>query len=82
MLSFMKKGRSMPIICSIFYLLSCLLIVTTTSHADKVRLKNGNTIDGIIEQETDNAITVNLGYGTMTLKKSSIISLHRGFYDF
>ena len=49
-----------------------LLLMAITIHADTIHLKNGRSIDGIITKENDSEITLDLGVGSMRIKKSNI----------
>lgn len=49
-----------------------LLLMTLTVHADTIYLKNGRSIDGIVIKEDDSEITLDLGVGSMRIKKSKI----------
>lgn len=53
------------------------LSISSSVLADMVYLKNGNSIEGIIEKESDNKITLNTGYGKITLDKKDIQYIHR-----
>ncbi len=61
-----------------------MLIITTLvtciahhTYADTLHLTNGRTMEGIIEQETDQKIVLNVGFGTVTLKKYEIARIER-----
>ncbi len=56
-------------------LLSCGLAGSVL--ADTVTLKNGNVLDGIIQQETPSNLVLGVGVGSVTLKKSNIQSIRR-----
>ncbi|MCM8801645.1 MAG: TIGR02281 family clan AA aspartic protease [Candidatus Omnitrophica bacterium] len=47
------------------------------AFADMVYLKNGNSLEGIVEKELDNKIILNTGYGKITLDKKDIQYIHR-----
>jgi clan AA aspartic protease (TIGR02281 family) len=49
-----------------------LLLMVLTLRADTIYLKNGRSIDGIVVKETDTELTLDLGVGSMRVKKSSV----------
>lgn len=49
----------------------------TPASADTIHLKNGQSIEGIISKETDTAVVLSFGVGSMTLKRSTIRSITR-----
>ena len=49
-----------------------LLLMVLTLRADTIYLKNGRSLDGIIVKETDTELTLDLGVGSMRVKKSSV----------
>ena len=61
----------------ILLLIAIALSVVTPAHADTVNLKNGGSIDGIIERENDNTIEVDMGFGTVTFNKSQVKNIER-----
>ena len=58
-----------------------LLLVVTAALADRVRLTNGHTIEGIIEEETAEAIVLRVGKGTMRLRRARIAAIERGTHE-
>ncbi len=54
-----------------------LLVTALNASADTIHLKNGRTIEGIIEGETQPYITVSVGVGIIKLRKSQIASIER-----
>jgi len=50
------------------------------ARADLVRLKNGRSIEGVIAGETDSSVVIDLGVGTMSVRKSEVESIER--YDY
>ncbi|MFH1062837.1 MAG: retropepsin-like aspartic protease [Candidatus Omnitrophota bacterium] len=51
----------------------CLgLVFFNLAYADTVYLKNGSVIEGVIEQQTDKYIRINLGFGSTKLYRSKI----------
>lgn len=64
----------------IFFLTFCLLSsICTFAFSDAVYLKSGGSIEGIIEREDQNMVTLNIGYGKISLDKKDIKSIYR--YD-
>ncbi len=47
------------------------------SYADVVYLKNGRSIEGFVKKENDAAIEVDVGIGTVGLRRSEIESIYR-----
>lgn len=54
-----------------------LCALSLCARADSIQLKNGNTIDGIIMEESDTSIKLDLGVGSMSIRKSRIESISR-----
>lgn len=48
-----------------------------SAHADRVFLKNGQYLDGLITKETDKHIVLSFGTGSMTIKRHKIKSIER-----
>ncbi|MFH1457851.1 MAG: TIGR02281 family clan AA aspartic protease [Candidatus Omnitrophota bacterium] len=64
------------------WLLSMVLffgLFSSTAFGDMVYLKNGESIEGIIEKEDKDRVSLHLGYGKIALKKKNIASIRR--YD-
>lgn len=55
-----------------------LLLAVSAVSADRVRLTNGHTIEGIVEDETAEAIVLRVGKGTMRLRRTRIAAIERG----
>ncbi len=56
---------------------ACLLSACSPAHADTLHLKNGNKLEGFVENETADALEVNVGFGTVTLLKSEVADIVR-----
>lgn len=54
-----------------------LVFIPTLAFSDMVYLKNENAIEGIIEKEDGAKITLNIGYGKITLDKKDIEYIYR-----
>lgn len=54
-----------------------LALATTPALGDELFLKGGGRITGEIVKETEAAVTVDIGAGTMTVKKSSVVRVER-----
>ena len=52
-----------------------LLGVVSFSHADRVKLANGQVIDGIISKEDASGVVLDIGGGTATFRPSQITSV-------
>lgn len=53
------------------------LMFSRTLYADTLYLTNGRTMEGIIEKEADDKVVLNVGFGTVTLKKHDISRIER-----
>ncbi len=60
-----------------FLMILAALFIAAPSLADKINLKNGGSIEGIIEKENEKSIDVNIGFGTVTLSKSQVKGIER-----
>jgi clan AA aspartic protease (TIGR02281 family) len=59
-------------------LFSCFIcFINSTALGDMVVLKNGGNIEGVIEKEDKDMITLNIGYGKISLEKKDIESIQR-----
>ena len=58
-------------------LLFTLSIFLPAAFCDRIYLKNGRTMEGIIENETETKITLNVGFGKITINKNEIESIRR-----
>src|SRR3989338_7198968 len=56
---------------------ACVLFSSSALLADTVYLKNGNTLEGFVEKESQDTIEFNLGYGSVTLLKGEIARVAR-----
>jgi clan AA aspartic protease (TIGR02281 family) len=54
-----------------------LLLLPAAAQADQILLKNGRTLEGIIQSEDSAEVTLDIGYGTTTLQKADIASIRR-----
>ena len=52
-----------------------ILLVTIAVRADTIRLRNGNAIEGIILQETNTQVVLDLGAGSTTFSRSLIAAV-------
>jgi clan AA aspartic protease (TIGR02281 family) len=52
-----------------------------SAGADTIFLKNGRTLEGLIEKETPNGVIIDLGFGTMTVDRSTISRIVRSDKD-
>jgi clan AA aspartic protease (TIGR02281 family) len=58
-------------------LLLLIALCPAAARADQVFLKNGRTLEGIIQSEDVAELTLDFGYGTTTLRKADIESIRR-----
>ncbi len=52
-------------------------VLITSAQADILYLKNGQQIEGIIEEEKESQVVVDVGFGTIALKKSEVLKIER-----
>ena len=53
------------------------VLLAAAAPADLVRLKNGNTLEGLVQFENDAEIVLEVGFGTLTLPKASVAAIER-----
>jgi|GEM_PF-3476039 len=53
------------------------VLLAAAAPADLVRLKNGNTLEGVVKSESDTEVVLEVGFGTMTLPKASVAAIER-----
>ena len=71
LISFMKVHAFIPI---------CALLtgfITVPVFADSVQLKNGRVLEGLVQEETKTHVVLDMGLGSVKLKKSSIDAMTR-----
>ncbi|MCX5788281.1 MAG: TIGR02281 family clan AA aspartic protease [Elusimicrobia bacterium] len=54
-----------------------LLAAAAAVRADTVELTNGNRIEGVIVSQNASEIVVDIGYGTVSLRRTEIAGIHR-----
>lgn len=59
------------------FIMLFILSMAFTLQADEIYLKNKNVIKGLIENETDSEIVINIGIGKFTIEKEEIESVKR-----
>ena len=60
----------------------CLLLFATPVLADRLRLTNGEELEGLIEEDSPAQVTINMGVASLTLPRSRIASVkHTGSND-
>ncbi|MBN3038568.1 MAG: TIGR02281 family clan AA aspartic protease [Candidatus Omnitrophica bacterium] len=64
-------------LCGIAILSSLFLCAPLVGFADVIYLKNGRSLEGIVEKEDENSVVVNIGAGTTTLYKTEIDHIQR-----
>ena len=57
--------------------LALLAVAAGAVRADSIRLRNGNAIEGIVTQETDAQVILDLGTGRTTLSRATIAAIER-----
>ncbi len=67
------------------FLRIAVYLLTLSFHAavcaDVVKLKNGKSFEGIIKKENSTEVTINIGLGTISIKKNQIASIERSESD-
>lgn len=58
-------------------LLALFSLSATAAFGDMLYLKNGGSIEGVIEREDTGMVTVNMGYGKISIVKNDIESIQR-----
>lgn len=58
-------------------ILLVFLLFSPFATADTITMKNGNTMDGIILKETPTEVTLGLGVGSVTIKRSQITAIRK-----
>lgn len=58
-------------------LLALLAVLTVPAPADTVYLKNGNTLEGVVTEQTATTLTLDFGYGSTVIDKSEVAKLLR-----
>lgn len=54
-----------------------LSLSSSLAAADTITMKNGNTMDGIILKETPTEVTLSLGVGSVTIRRSQIAAIRK-----
>jgi clan AA aspartic protease (TIGR02281 family) len=73
----MKQKNKTAKTLNLIILLLLTLGIIRISQADNVYLKNGAVMEGVIEQETDKYIKINLGFGTTKVYKTKIEKIEK-----
>ncbi len=63
--------------CRLLFLCLFMASVPSLAFSDMVYLKNKSAIEGIIEKEDENKVTLNMGYGNIALEKKDIEYIDR-----
>lgn len=71
-----KKFIEIALFCFLF-----IFFFYDLSNADIVHLKNGGLIEGIVDEETENAVVINIHGGKVTLAKEDIEYIEKGKYE-
>ena len=58
--------------------LAFTLALGPLAFADRIELKNGRSIEGIINRETDTNVVLQVGAGSLTLPRTNILSIEYG----
>jgi len=70
----MKNGRHLS---TCVLAAAWLLTPAGAARADRIYFKNGRSIEGIIQEERDDAVVLGLGLGSMTIKRGQIDRIER-----
>jgi clan AA aspartic protease (TIGR02281 family) len=57
--------------------LMALLLTASPAGADRILLKNGNTVEGLVTRETESTVVLNLGSGDASFRRAQIRSIER-----
>lgn len=57
--------------------IAAVLLSGAALFADTVYLKNGRSIDGIVQKEDEKSVVVNMGFGTVTFHRAEIKEIER-----
>jgi clan AA aspartic protease (TIGR02281 family) len=60
-----------------FLMVLAAIFIAAPSSADRINLKNGGSIEGIIEKESEKSVDVNIGFGRIILGKSQVKDIER-----
>ncbi|MBU1888377.1 MAG: retroviral-like aspartic protease family protein [Candidatus Omnitrophica bacterium] len=74
----MKKANA-KMLNSAFFIIACVLIVVFVSEArpDIIYLRNGRSIEGIIDKEKEDSVSLDVGFGTVRFRVSEIKDIYR-----
>lgn len=53
------------------------VMLALPAGADRIRLKNGNTVEGIVSRETESAVLLQVGGGSVAFRRSQILAIER-----
>jgi clan AA aspartic protease (TIGR02281 family) len=67
--------NAMKLNARLFFLV--ILFPSPFAAADTITMKNGNSLDGIIQKETPTQITLGVGVGVVTINKSQIATIKK-----
>lgn len=59
------------------FLFNLLLLLATSARADTIHMKNKRILTGVIKEESDTAVVVDIGIGKVTILKSDIESIEK-----
>jgi clan AA aspartic protease (TIGR02281 family) len=62
---------------TLFLIPVIFFVFLETSFADKLYLKNGRSLEGLIREESDSRVELDVGFGTVTFEKSAIERLEK-----
>jgi clan AA aspartic protease (TIGR02281 family) len=60
-----------------FALPAILAALASAALADRVRLANGEVMEGIVEEESSTQVTINLGVGSITMPRSRVVDIQQ-----
>jgi len=73
----MKTLNRIVLVAAVPALLAMQSWLCPPALADKVCLKNGEVIEGLVSRETDNDVTVDFGFGQTTLDRKDIVKIEK-----
>ena len=64
-----------------FAIIAAVSLLCVSAEADIIHLKNGGKIHGLVIGDTRDAVTIDMGVGTVTHKKEEIASIEKGPFE-
>ncbi|HVE11954.1 MAG TPA: hypothetical protein VNI01_01050, partial [Elusimicrobiota bacterium] len=58
-------------------LAALIALLAASASADTVHLKNGRTMEGMVQSEDKKELVLDIGYGTVTLQRADVARIER-----